>query len=309
MKTLALIVSLIGLLGGLTALPAAADPEQQIGQQVYNQLMQKGEIIPYSPLYAVLAPVASRISAVTNPQYQYPFHFILVHESSPNAFSVPGGNVYVTDSLLHFVDNTDELAGVLCHETSHTIHHDVVHLMNKDRNTELLGTLAEVFLSRGSYLGGSAIGLGAGLQEEHFSRAVETGADLKGSETCAQAGYNPYGMVWLFQKFAKSGKGGSMEMMSDHPRDDHRIADLLNHMKSDPAMFGKYSNDISKATPITLPSMPTAPPGSRPPYGPPQGAQQGPYGGPQRGGAPGPSGRPQPPSPAATASPPPNLPV
>jgi hypothetical protein len=37
----------------------------------------------------------------------------------------------VVDSLLYFVKNTEELAGTLCHEVSHTIHRDGVALMEK----------------------------------------------------------------------------------------------------------------------------------------------------------------------------------
>jgi predicted Zn-dependent protease len=268
--------SLVALLG----MPAlATDQDQQIGQQMYQQLLQKGEIIPSSPLYDTLAPIAQRIKNVVDPQYDHPFRFVLVHEQQPNAFAVPGGNVYVTDSLMHFVDNEEELAGVLCHETSHTIHHDVTHLMTKDRNTELLGTLAQVFMMRTSYLGAAAMGPLSNLQEQHFSRAVETGADLKGSETCAQAGYNPYGMVWLFQKYAKSGaKSNSMEIMADHPTDGHRVNDLESHFRADPATFSKFTDDISKATPIKLPAASAY--GQRPGYPGAQGAygQQGPNG-------------------------------
>jgi len=41
--------------------------------------------------------------------------------------------VFVFDSLLYFVKNTEELAGTLCHEVSHTIHHDTVTLMEKQQ--------------------------------------------------------------------------------------------------------------------------------------------------------------------------------
>ena len=56
-----------------------------------------------------------------------------MHEAQPNAFATPGGNVYVVDSLLYFARNTEELAGTLCHEVSHTIHRDSVELMKKKR--------------------------------------------------------------------------------------------------------------------------------------------------------------------------------
>jgi predicted Zn-dependent protease len=263
-KGLVAALALFGLVATLAPAPAlAADAEQQIGQQVYQQLQGKGEIIRSSSLYSVLNPLAEQIKRVADPQYQYPFHFILVHEKSPNAFAVPGGNVYVTDSLMSFVDNKEELAGVLCHETSHDIHHDVVNNMRKDQNIAIGATVLELLLGHGQnpYIN-TGINLAANVQSLHFSRTVETAADLKGADTCAAANSNPRGMVWLFKKFQKSGQGGSLEILADHPRDDHRIVDLESHFKENPALFGKFSSDISTATPLKLP--PASAPASQP---------------------------------------------
>ena len=107
------------------------DEEVQMGQEVFNELKTKGEIVESSPLYDVLKPIADAITRSAQPRYNHPFKFYLVHETQPNAFATPGGNVYVVDSLLYFVKNTDELSGTLCHEVSHTIHHDSVELMRK----------------------------------------------------------------------------------------------------------------------------------------------------------------------------------
>src|SRR5579884_4115496 len=93
--------------------------ELQIGQQEWQQLQQKGEIVTSSPYYNILNPIAKRIASVADKQYFVPFHFYLVNEKDPNAFAVPGGNVYVTTALMRFVKNKEELAGDLCHETSH----------------------------------------------------------------------------------------------------------------------------------------------------------------------------------------------
>src|ERR1700686_1306414 len=110
----------------LAAQDANQDEEVQMGQDVFNELKAKGEIVESSPLYDVLKPIADAITHAAQPRYNHPLKFYLVHEAQPNAFATPGGNVYVVDSLLQFVKNTDELAGTLCHEVSHTIHHDTV---------------------------------------------------------------------------------------------------------------------------------------------------------------------------------------
>jgi len=250
-RLLAIIIITLGL-AVVPPIRASADQqEQQIGQQVYAQLSRRGEIITNSPYYNVLKPIADRIKRVVDSQYDAPFRFILVHEKQPNAFSVPGGNVYVTDSMMTFAQNKEELAGVLCHETSHTIHRDVVHIAQKQQNVDLLANIASVLLgNRGfsNFILGSADQL-IGL---NFSRGVEHEADATGAQTCARAGINPWGMVWLFEHFEAHPTGGKPpEALSDHPRDDHRISDLQAEFASNPSLFGGYSSDILTATPLS----------------------------------------------------------
>src|SRR5471030_995243 len=152
MKNIIMGIALAATIMSFGSNAFADDSEARIGQQVYAQLQQKGEIITASPYYSILNPIAEQIKRVADPQYQYPFNFILVHEKSPNAFAVPGGNVYVTDSLMTFVKNREELAGVLCHETSHDIHHDVVNNMAKDqkvaRNVTIGAFLGSILLGQ-----------------------------------------------------------------------------------------------------------------------------------------------------------------
>jgi beta-barrel assembly-enhancing protease len=270
MRIAALSFALV--LAGIGPAPAAAadDQEAQMGAQVYQQLQQKGEIIPRpNAMYDALDPIAARIAKVTDPQYQYPFRFVLVHEKQPNAFAVPGGNVYVTDSLMQFVKNREELAGVLCHETSHTIHHDVANLNAKSQTQgALIGILGSLLGMNNSMLGQFSEGMLYKMQTSRFSREVESSADLKGSETCAQAGLNPHGMVWLFDAFEKTGGGGNAEFIADHPTDAHRVAALEAHFKSNPDLFGKYSSDIASGTPMpAIPREAMQPPGQNGPNG------------------------------------------
>jgi len=84
------------------------DEEVQTGQEVFNELKVKGEIIESSPLYDQLKPIADPIIQAAQPRYNHPFKFYLVHETQPNAFATPGGNVYVVDSLLYFVKNKEQ---------------------------------------------------------------------------------------------------------------------------------------------------------------------------------------------------------
>ena len=224
------------------------DQEVQMGQEVFNELKAKGEIVESSPLYDQLRPLTDAIARAAQPQYNHPFKFYLVHETQPNAFATPGGNVYVVDSLLYFVKNTEELAGTLCHEVSHTIHHDTVELMKKDQKITEREIGAAVLLGHPF-----AIALLGKLHSLSYSRDVESRADVTGSDICAATGYNPWGLVWLFQDFQNANMGQVPQLLSDHPGNQNRVNTLEKHFKANPAVFGKFSPDPKSASTMSVP--------------------------------------------------------
>ena len=246
-------VSLTGVLAPVASAAAGqpADPqlqeEQQLGAETFNQLKVKREIITTSPLYDPLKPLTSDIARAAQPRYGLPIKFYLVHEPQPNAFATPGGNVYVVDELLYFVKNDEELAGTICHELAHTIHHDSMELAEKQKKVMerelgaavLLGPTAREAL---------AIALLGKLHSLSYSRDVEARADLTGADICAAAGHNPWGLVWLFREFKDARPGEMPSLLSDHPNDQQRIDALTQHFAANPALFGRFSPDPSSAT-------------------------------------------------------------
>ncbi len=242
----------VGNAGPLPSQGQNQDDELQMGQEVFNELKAKGEIVESSPLYDQLRPIADAITRAAQPHYNHPFKFYLVHEAQPNAFATPGGNVYVVDSLLYFVKNTEELAGTLCHEVSHTIHHDTETLMEKRQKIAEREVGAAVLLgpTRAHIL---AIALIGKLHSLRYSRDVESRADLTGSDVCAAAGYNPWGLIWLFQDFKNANIGQVPQLLSDHPNDQNRIKALEQHFRKSPSVFGKFNSNPKSAAPSSVP--------------------------------------------------------
>jgi predicted Zn-dependent protease len=228
------------------------DQETELGLAAYKQLRDKGEIIDSSPLYDSLKPVADAISRSAQPRYPHPFKFILVHENQPNAFATPGGMVYVVDSLLYFVRNTEELAGTLCHEVSHTIHRDGIALMEKEQRIQRHEIEAAILLgpTRAHII---AIALIGKMQSLGYSRDAESRADVTGSDICAAAGFNPWGLPWLFQDFQQADPSRIPRLLSDHPANGTRIQTLEKHFRDNPATFAKFSRDPKSATPFNVP--------------------------------------------------------
>lgn len=228
------------------------DQETQLGQAMYEQLRDKVEIIESSPLYDSLNPLVKTIARVAQPRYEHPFKFFLVHEAKPNAFATPGGNVYVVDSLLYFVKNTEQLAGTLCHEVSHTIHHDAINRIKEEEK------IAAVEIGTAVLLGPTlakliALRMLGDLGSLAYSRDIESRADVTGSDICAEAGYNPWGLVWLFQEFQNADPKQIPELLSDHPANTTRMQTLKQHFHDNPAVFAKFNPDPKSATPFSVP--------------------------------------------------------
>ena len=250
------LATLLFSTGALAQAPTpepVTDQETELGKAMYDQLRAKAEIIQSSPLYDNLKPIADAISRVSQSRYPHPFKFYLVHEAQPNAFATPGGNVYVVDSLLHFVKNTEQLAGTLCHEVSHTIHRDSITLAKKKQHISEREAAAAILLgpTKAELI---AIFLLGHLHSLGYSRDAESKADVTGSDICAEAGYNPWGLVWLFRDFQNAKLKTPPQLLSDHPANNTRVTTLEKHFKDNPGTFSKFDSDPKSATPFSVPA-------------------------------------------------------
>jgi predicted Zn-dependent protease len=246
------LVAFLTLSAQAPAPTAVTDQETELGEAVFKELKGKTAIIAQSPLYDSLKPLTTTIAHVAQPRYQHPFNFYLIHDSRPNAFSVPGGAVYVTDALLYFVKNTEELAAVLCHEVSHTIHHDSMNRIKEMEKASrvAIGTTILLGPSLAHILAAKIL---TDLYSNAYSRDVETRADLTGADICAQAGYNPHGMVWLMEDFKQADPNAGPQLLADHPSYENRIRALEAHFAGNPHVFAKFSLDRKQAAPFRVP--------------------------------------------------------
>lgn len=253
-----------GALAALAALPAGAlpaaadehDQERQIGQQVYNDQKSKGLILQTSPYYSVLRKVGANISQAAAPHW-YTMNFIIVKDSSANAFSVPGGNVYVTDTLLRDVENEEDLANVLGHETGHLVLGHVMDRLHKAQTANVIGSILSIFIRNQTTA--SVVSLLGNYAFLNFSRAQEYQADHEGVILANKANYNPWGMVWFFQKLQKLyGNAGFEQYVQDHPSTDDRITRIEQFFNSDPSQFGKWQNTKTVTSGLTQSSSDNA---------------------------------------------------
>jgi Zn-dependent protease with chaperone function len=162
--------------------------------------------------------------AAQAPGARYPYGIKAVNASEINAFSLPGGPMYVNRGLFEAARNEAELAGVLAHEMSHVALRHGTHQASKAYLSQAgLGILGGLLGKNG---GNTATilntigGLGLNAAFLKFGRDAEYQADQLGAEIMAGAGYNPVAMADFFE-LLRSQQGrdpGKLErFFSDHP--------------------------------------------------------------------------------------------
>src|ERR1700758_1817673 len=76
--------------------------------------------------------VGSAVASHAHRHLPYSFH-LLPNRSMINAFSLPGGPVYVGEGLLNLMTSEDELAVVLGHEIEHIDHYHCAERIQKEQ--------------------------------------------------------------------------------------------------------------------------------------------------------------------------------
>ena len=176
------------------------------------------------------------------PGARYPYRVRAVDSSDINAFTFPGGFLYVNRGLLTATRNESELAGVLAHEISHVALRHGTHEASKAYGAQAgLGILGGL-LGRGKSGTTQQIiqaigGLGLNAVFMKFSRNDEQEADLLGIRMMKKAGYDPAAMASFFELLKQQearDPGRLQQFFSSHPAP----ADRASRMRAEAERLG-----------------------------------------------------------------------
>jgi len=233
-RTSFLAIVLVGVIaagcgsGGLGATGSSVtlDQEWQLGNQMAAQVAQQMQLSNDATAKAYLTRIGERIHAAT-PLANRPFTFDIVNDPAVNAFSIPGGHIYINSGLIAQADKEDMLAGVVAHEISHVV---ARHVIKQVETQQEIGAIGSILLGQNpNGLQQLLAQIIAGGAMARFSRADEKEADDLGLEYLTKAGYDPHGMLEMFQKLLSLEKGGSNSVerfFADHPGTQDRIQDI-----------------------------------------------------------------------------------
>lgn len=214
------------LLDQLTGLTPTNDVE--MGQSVVAQIAADPATYPilsesdYPEAYSYIRAMTEAIVASDEVKFKNLFHYdevkIVHNDEVLNAFATPGGFIYVYTGLIKYLDQADDLAGVMGHEIAHASER---HSSDQLKQKLGLQVLSQILLGDGS-----ASQLASSFFALKFSREDESESDEYSVIYLEDTKYACNGAASFFEKLTASGQNGGPEFLSTHPSPTTRVEDI-----------------------------------------------------------------------------------
>ena len=202
-----------------------------MGLAAYDQLKRETPISQDAATAAYVRCVADAITAELPPGAEpTTWEVTLFEEPSANAFALPGGKIGVHTGLLVVATNQEQLATVLGHEVAHVLARHSNERVSTQYAAQAGLQMAQALSGGPSPEQQQLMGLlGVGAQYGillPYGRAQEKEADLLGLDLMARAGFDPTESVKLWENMSQMGGEAPPEILSTHPANATRIAEL-----------------------------------------------------------------------------------
>lgn len=214
----------------------------QAGLVQYNDYLKRATLSSDAHASSMVRNVGRKLAAATEKYLvsnglsselsNFAWEFNLVKDKQVNAFCMPGGKIVVYEGLLTVAQTEDELAVVIGHEIAHAVAKHSNESMSQQMAVEYGKAILSKALSEKSALvqvaASTVFGLGTQVGVMlPYSRKHEYEADYMGIVFMEMAGYDSQASVDFWKKMSSSsGDSKVQELLSTHPSDEKRVANL-----------------------------------------------------------------------------------
>lgn len=260
-QKLVLLVALVLLLSvnGAVAREWSAEYEEKIGSEAiaqveeeYTRYEDEEALQRTQTIVAAIAPHTQR------PEVEYDIR--LLDSDEINAFSCPGGHIYVTKGLFEAVESDAELAGVMAHEMGHNCTYDALDQLKRAKNLSVAtaaAVVAAIVLGRGDEMVYGTLYAGQittrGILSK-YSLEIESRADHNAIKyLLATDEYNPVGFLTFMERLARKERrkpDPQLGIFQTHPYGPQRVRAVLEQLEEAGVEINRRA--VSKWDPPTL---------------------------------------------------------
>lgn len=202
----------------------------ELGQEAAKEIRKKEKILPDSdPRVQELRRIGNKLVSLLPEKERkakpFNYTFDVIDSKELNAFAFPGGPIFFYSGLLDKMKYEDDVAGIVGHEMIHirNEHWARQYAGSLRRN---LGLIAILTILRANDDWFTLANMTESLYQLQYSRGDELDADNNGYSLMVQAGYNPKGLINVFEILQEASKTRPPEFVSTHPDTQNRINKL-----------------------------------------------------------------------------------
>lgn len=218
------------------------DEEKQLGDKFVVEVEKQRVLVKDPDLQNFVNGLGKRLlTGVREVDFDYTFK--VVKDENVNAFTIPGGHVYVNSGLIKAAGNESELAGVMAHEINHAVARHGTRQLTQQYGISLVSQL--VLGQNPNVLAQLAASLFGQAGTMSYSRSMEDQADYLGVQTMYQAGYNPNGMLTFMKKLEsieQTNPGKLTQFFSSHPLTSERVRNVQTEISQLPPKIFQENN-------------------------------------------------------------------
>ena len=169
----------------------STEKEVELGRKIARKVERELTVTADEPMQQRVRAIGERIAAVCD-RKELVYTFTVVDDKEVNAFSLPGGYVFINTGLIEKTKSDDELAGVIAHEIGHI---SARHAVKRYENSLALqaAQLATVAAHQGT--AGAGLSVAAQAAQLAYARGDELQADRLAVKYLRAAGFDPKGML------------------------------------------------------------------------------------------------------------------
>lgn len=184
-----------------------------------------------------------------NSDVKFPVVVKVIDDDSINAFTLPGGFLFVNTGLIRLSESESELASALAHELGHVAARHATRQATRGQIVNY-GTIPLIFL--GGVPGAitreiAGIGMPMGLFK--FSRDFEAEADMLGIQYLYKSGYDPLAAIDMFERVEAAEKrqpGAVSQLFNTHPLTPDRITKTQKNIQENLPARSEYVVNTSE---------------------------------------------------------------
>jgi predicted Zn-dependent protease len=218
------------------------EEERKIGEAVAVELIGRYGGLVRDEATMRRVNLVGRALARYSDRPELEWQFAVLDSDTLNAFSAPGGLVFITRGLYEKAESDDVLAGILGHEIAHITNKNALKIVQRgdlvtggkslllkrsNQAREINSQVSQV----GSMLGFDVLGLVKKIVESGFDAPTEFTADKDGRKVAVTTGYAPGGLRTMLLNLQKNGENRKT-MFATHPP----VAERIKRLPDEPAL-------------------------------------------------------------------------